>query len=273
MKNIEDIQYNLKRLEDMKQVTILNYLSQIDLDDNMHLYDTMIHLLVEGKLDDVFSSSVFQNMNMEEKKKLQMLARKYVSLCFFEGNPDYWTDSIEGISLRDYDFICMKIFDNYNYLLEIARDSGESVLEQMKRIQNTDIFSGKVMIDFLRNAFDDDQLLKESLNDICSKEGAYYELTDKEKAVLLFYPDGVLYTNNSQGEKEKQSVSKLKEYILERISSKRDLTSVSFSELADMLGEYNFEEIISDIYLDYLSNIISYKDEIQKRKHFMKEET
>ncbi len=269
MKSIDDIKVSTNRLEKLKQATIVNYLSDIDLDNDLDLYDTMIHLFIEGKLDDAFTSPIFQDMDVHDRAKLQSLVRKYASLCFFGGNPNYWTDSIEGVSLMDFDLICMKILDNYHFLLEVAKDGGEDTLRQLKKFQDTDLFSENVVIDYLRNTFDDDKLLKKVLIDMSKKDGNYRGLSDRQKAVLFLYPAGVLYKINQQDDKEEISIQYLKDEVVKRISSDSELSSMSMEEIAGILGDSNFEEIISDIYLDYTMDEISLMDELCKKKKML----
>ncbi len=265
MKKLDEIEVSAKRLENMKQATIVNYLSDIDLDNDLDLYDTMIHLFVDGTLDYAFYSPIFDKMNADDRKKLFKMVRKYISLCFFDGNPNYWTDSVEGISLLDSDFICMKILDNYHYLLELAKDGGEELLKQIKEFQLTDLFSNSVMIDYLRNTFDDDELLKKRLLDVCLEDESYQGLTSQQKAILFRYPVGVLYTVDDKNQKKLLTSDYLKNEIIKRISSSQDLTSMSLKDVVSILGNSNFEEIVSDIYLDSMVESISLLDN-QKKK-------
>ena len=247
----KDFKRSVERLENLKQGTILNSLESIDLDNEIDLYDTMIHLFAEGELDDYFSSETIENMDDDQKKKVHELARKYESLCFFAGNPDYWIDSIEGFSLNDLDFICMRIFDNYNFLLELIVDGDLEVLEELKSIQATDLFSDKVVIDYLRNVFNDDNFLKETLRDFENKDEEYSNLSALEKSLLLLNPEGVLYQNDSV--KERVSLQELKDKIaINSGLSEEKVKNISLVDLIDKIGVFKFQEILSKIYLDYL---------------------
>ena len=246
MSKKKDIRVSTKRLEQLKQATIINYLANIDLENDLDLYDAMIHLFIDGKLDDAFYSPMFDNMERSKKKELLELGRDYASLCFFGGNPSYWTDSIEGLSLKDYNLICMRILDNYNYMLEIARDGGVEALEQLKKIQNTKLFSDNVLIDYLRGVFDDDELLKQSIIDVSKKNGDYQGFNDIQKAILFVYPDGVLYEGEGE-QKRRIPVSELLKKIEEKMSSNYDDSDMPLSSFDNSL----FEEIIVDIYFDF----------------------
>lgn len=250
MSKKKDIRISTKRLEQLKQATIINYLAYIDLDNDLDLYDVMIHLFIDGKLDGAFYSPMFDNMEKRDKYDLLELGREYASLCFFGGNPSYWTDSIEGLSLKDYDLICMRLLDNFNYMLEIAKDGGVEALEQLKRFQNTQLFSDNIVIDYLRGIFDDDELLKQSIIDVSKKDGDYQNLTDIQKAFLFVYPDGVLFEENN-GEKKRLPASELWKKMEEKISSDSNYSLMIGSSLDSSLKNSIFEDLIADIYIDY----------------------
>lgn len=260
-----DIQVSAKRLEQLKQATIINYLAYIDLDNDLDLYDTMIHLFIDGKLDNAFYSPMFDNMERSKKMELLELGRKYASLCFFGGNPSYWTDSIEGLSLKDYDLICMKILDNFNYLLEIARDGGVEALEQLKRFQSTKLFSDNIVIDYLRGKFDNDELLKQAIIDVSKKDGDYQGFSDIQKAIMFVYPDGVLYEGEGD-EKKRLSISKLMEKVDDKISSNKSYSPMIFPSFNHSLKDSLFEEIITDIYMDYSLNDLNQSIEDDRGK-------
>lgn len=235
MENNSRVGESAKRLEQMKQATILNCLADIDLDSDLDLYDTMIHIFTEGKIDDAFYSPMFKDMDMPLKRELLDKGKKYLPLCFFGGSPDYWVDSIEGSSFEDPDLICGKILDNYNFILEVIKDYGEDILELLNRIQKTKMFSSNVLIDYLRNVFDDDDLLKEVLLEMTKKDGDYSDFTDSQKAILFMYPEGILFEENEDGDKKGR---------------------ISVLELNNKINDYtdfyvDFEDIISNIFIDY----------------------
>lgn len=244
----DNIKDSVKRLEDLKQATLVNYLSIIDLDNDIDLYDKMIHLFVEGNLDEAFYSPEIEEMDDLDRKKLQELVRKYISLCFFSGNPSYWTDSIEGVSLMNLDLICMRIFDNYNFLLKLANMGGEDALKQLSAFQKMESFSEKVLVDYLRNSFHDDTLLQSLLIDF-SKQDEFRGLTDKQKAIMFMFPDGVLIDKDNNSIKM-IDVDTLKQKIKKYSSSSKDFSSMTLKEIIDYLGEDTYNNIISEIYLD-----------------------
>lgn len=262
--NNDNIKDSVKRLEELKQATLVNYLSIIDLDNDVDLYDKMIQLFVKGKLDEAFYSPIFNKMDDSSRKKLQELVRKYDSLCFFLGNPSYWTDSIEGVSMMNLDLISMRIFDNYNFLLELANIGGEEVLKQLSSFQKMGLFSEKVLVDYLRNSFHDDTLLQSLLIDFSNQE-EFRELTDKQKAIMFMFPDGVLI-NKGDNSSKKIDVNTLKQKIKKYSSSLEDSSSMTLKEIIEYLGEETFSEVISEIYLDSIFDF----NEMNSNNYFIK---
>ena len=111
-----------KRLTNLKQATLIKYLDEINLDEDLDLYDKMISHFTMGDLDEEFSSSYLNDKTKEEKKELMQLVHKYGYLCFKDENYDYWADSILNIPLSDCDFLCSQLFDNFNFLVKICNE-------------------------------------------------------------------------------------------------------------------------------------------------------
>ena len=111
----KDEKLMVRRLEDLKQETILNYLDEVNLDHAMELYDCMINHLFKGDLDNAFDSKYLIGVDQEEAIEVFQLARRYKDLCFYMGDVEYWADSIEGVYLSDIDLVSMKLLDNYDF--------------------------------------------------------------------------------------------------------------------------------------------------------------
>ena len=121
----EKVQEATKRLEDMKQATLLNYLNNVDFDNKKSWFDEMISHFSKRQLNEYFYSSLFERMSKKEMEELLDLASEYVSLCFCEGDTSKWSDSVENVVSDDYDLICFKIFDNFNFLIDVAKSGGK----------------------------------------------------------------------------------------------------------------------------------------------------
>jgi len=190
----EKIQEATKRLEDMKQATLLNYLDDIDFNNNLSWFDEMMKHFYQGDLSQSYYSSLFEKMSKEEKEKLLNLTSEYISLCFTDGDVLKWRNSVENVVVDDYDLICLKIFDNFNFLIEVSKSGGREALDLLKSFQNYEGFSNGAVIESLRNTFVTDSVLISVLVRMAQKDSMYNLFTDQQKAVLCCYPEGTLYS-------------------------------------------------------------------------------
>ena len=225
----------VERLENLKQVTILDYLNEIDFDNKKSLYDVMMKHFFEGELDDVFIFSYLSNLEEKEKREIFELARKYQALCFYLGDFSYWADSIGGVYLSDYEFVSQKLLDHYDFLLGLIYDGGEQVLKMLMHFVETMSKKGSVL-DFLRNSFVNDEILKEIIIEMSREDGIYQRFSIEEKEVLCRYPEGVLYLENKDSI-EKVSVEEIQNKIQQEFDKTKDIT---------------FEEAVSSISYHYL---------------------
>lgn len=266
----KDVKESTKRLEDLKQAILVNYLDEINLDDNKSLYDEMMHHLVNGDLDDEFSSSVYDGMEIDDKKELQDLVRKYISLCFYDGDVSNWVDSIEHVPL-DYDFIALKLLDNYNFLLEIARDGGEKALKELKKFQKCEGYHESSVIDYLRNTFLSDAILRKVILSMSKKDSLYKVFTDNQRASLCRFPEGTLYTFDWENRKVRfSSPLVLALNINKRISGEefediQDKPDLLFETLLVSLRKTNeFDDAVLDMNAEYImSSLKTPKDVMQ----------
>lgn len=185
---------NAKRILRLKDATILRYSEEIDYDDELSLYDVMMEHFTNGELDKAFLTNVTKGMSKDEKKELFDMVRPYIGLCFAKGDVDYWLNSVENAALSDYEFIAASIFDNYNYLLELARDGGVDVLEQLVSLRENDDLHDQAVIQYLRESFVDDRALKVVLFAMSEPDSEYNMFSDEQKGTLLNYPEGTLYS-------------------------------------------------------------------------------
>ena len=189
----EKIDEGIKRLEKLKQETILRYTDEIDFDQDLSLYDVMISHFAKGDLDDAFDTSVCDGMTSQEKDKLFELTREFVGLCFSKGDVDYWLDSLEDTPVADYSLIAYSIFNSFDFLLGLAKEGGRDVLEQLVSLRASKDLRDVALVTYLSNTFIDDSVLSKVLLDM-SKEDSYYKIfTDEQKGILLNYPEGTLY--------------------------------------------------------------------------------
>ncbi len=278
----EEITDRVKRITKLEEETILRYSEEIDYDDNLSMYDVMIKHFALGDLDDVFLTDVTKNMSKDEAKKLFDLVRQYVSLCFAKGDVDYWVCSLENASAVDYQFIATSIFDNYDYLLELAKDGGEAVLKQLVALRENKDLQDAAVIQYLRDYFIDDRALKVVLMDMTEENSPYDIFSNEQKAILFTYPEGTLY---SFGEVDSSKVVKITSpYVLgsrlfndfhQYISSDLigDISSQNVDEVSKLLtnffsdDSFDFEEAAFDLsvrYRDYVAqNDMDFDSEVE----------
>ena len=253
----ESVKESTKRLEEMKKTTLLKFLDEIDFDDEISLYDVMIEHFTNGELDDSFYSPVFKGLADTDKKKLTSLAHEYLPLCFYQGNYEYWLDSVEGLSINDFDLIALKILDNYSFLLGIAKDGGKEALEQMRKFQDCDGYSDCSVVEYLRNTFASDEILRAVILEMSKEDSQYNVFTDEQKASLCSFPEGTLYFFDGNSGIKFSSPIFLALEINQRITgenldSKEKSADILFKELADALRkEPSFNEVVTDMSFDY----------------------
>lgn len=225
----------IKQLNNFKDAMIINNLAELDLDNSLEFYNSMLKNVFDGSFDDIFISDNFDDIDNDEKFEILDLARKYQFLCFYLGEFDNWADSIEGVSLSDLDLISMKLFENYDFLIRIAKNGKEEALKFLTSFQGTELFQKGSIIALLRNMFYDDDILEDIIVDMANKNGSYKEFSDKQKLVLCNYPEGILY------EVESKKVNRIPVGSL--ISSiGEDLKDIELND---------FKEKIEDIYTKY----------------------
>ena len=245
----------IQRLEKLKQVVILNYLDTIDFDKTKDFYDLIMKSLFQGDFDYIFLSKNLVGIDIEERTEIFQLARKYKSLCFYLGDFNHWADSIGGEYLADLDLVGMKLLDNYDFLLGLAKDGGEDLLKQLLAFQDSPMAREGSVIDFLRNCFENDSLLKEILFEFTNENGLFQAFSDEQKRILCTYPEGVLYTVE---EGEIQVVSR--EKLIENLQRESILMGMGDSSVSDFDFSMNaepFENIVLNVMTNYQNTRLS----------------
>lgn len=190
----EKMEEGIKRLEQLKQETIIRFAEEIDFEHELSLYDVMMTHFVAGDLDYAFTCDVTEGMDKKDVKKLFELAREFQGLCFSKGESDYWLDSVENFPIHDYSIIAYSIFDSFEYLLTLAKDRGRDVLELLVSLRASEDLRDVAMIEYLRTTFVDDKALTAVLFDMSEKQSFYNIFTDEQRGILLNYPEGTLYS-------------------------------------------------------------------------------
>ncbi len=240
---MEDIR--IKRLEELKNAMLMNNLSEANLDNLFELYDSMLYKTFSGEFNDIFLSEYLDDSNRNEVLEL---ASKYNSSCFYLGEFENWIDSIEGVSLSDLDLVSVKLLDNYDYLIRLAKNGGVDTLKFLAKFEGSPMFKRGAIIALLRNSFYNDDVLEEVLIEMGKPEGNYKDFNDKQKIVLCNYPEGVLYEVNDNKEVNIISSNNLKKSIIKSYLGTEEDYDISTIDLSV------FEQIVASIYTDYYEN-------------------
>lgn len=230
-----------KRFEDLKNATILKYLDSVELDnESMDLCDKIIHHFCNGELDNEFYSSLLAILSEEERKEILKLVHEYLDLCFYDGNSEYWIDSVEGIPLKDAQFICLKILDNINFLVRIALSGGRRALEFLRIFSDKEYYSDSSVIEYLRNSFRYDDVLENIILEMSKEDSSYNVFDEQQKAILCGSPQGVLFFEDDTEVKYSNPA-----LLATRISNILD------GEEDDLYAFNDFSDVINLLYLDY----------------------
>lgn len=190
-----------KDFQKVKEYVIHNFGYDDTEDYSFAICDSMISHLVEGELDDILPSSAFYFMSSDKKKKILALAHQYQDLCFYDGDSVNWLDSVEEISKIGDEVAVFRIFQNFDFLIQLAAECGENSLKQLSKFRNYDGYMDSSVIEFLRVTFGDDLLLTQTLKYMTSPDSMYSIFTDSQKADLLTYPEGTVYFYGEDGPK------------------------------------------------------------------------
>ena len=82
MVEIEDVTRKVHSLEKLKDTVIINYLSDVNLDNEIDIYDKLVKHFFNGDLDNYYDNSLFDNVSYDSKIDILNNVRKYSYLCF-----------------------------------------------------------------------------------------------------------------------------------------------------------------------------------------------
>ena len=245
------MEQSINRLNILKDLVLEKYPEDIDTlnedcdEFNLELCDSVVSHLDE--FSDSFLSDSLNDMNDNDKRDLFHLVHYYKSLLFYQGDITYWPDSSEGV-LGNTDYVCMRILDNFDFLLSIAKKGGEDVLKEILKLQSTSYLNKKILIDYLRKIVNDDDLLQLFLLELSKTNGNYNPLSISLKAVLCLYPEEVIFSR-----KTGNSVLISPEELISRINK---VSNYSFHNFTDLMDKFHsnveeFKKLITTISLEY----------------------
>ena len=243
-----DNNINMIRLEKLKNATIMNYYTDINPDYDMDLYDKMFEHLIKGDFDDEVLAPCLEGVDYQERKNIFRLAKRYHGLCFFEGVYHYWTDSIEGIGVLDLDYLSQRILSNYDFLIRIAKDGGESTLKFISAFKQTKMSTKSAVVDYLRNSFKDDLALEKVLLSF-PYDQQYSRLDNDSRDALFTYPLGTIYRYiGEDNDIRLLSGEELFDILVKNNDYISDLNVNSLEELIELIGYDKFRNLIREVY-------------------------
>ena len=242
----------LQRLEEIKLKMIQRCLSEINTDSKYDTYDAMLYeTFISGKFDDAFLSDNLKDLDRDKRDEVMALARKYNSLCFYRGEFDNWADSIEGVTKSDYDLISIKLLDNFDYLMRLAKSGGEDVFKLLDKCRISDNFQKSAVISKLRPGISEeenskgyDDILETILVEMSKSDGLYKDFSDTQKVIMLDNLDGVIYRKTEDKQYELLPVDELKKRIIEEYGEDEGYP-------VKAVDSETFSYIIGDIYSSY----------------------
>lgn len=189
--NIRD--YN-RKMDKLIQYVILNYSQDIDFNNEIELYDRLMYLLVNGSLNKELESEYFDKLDIDEEKKVFSLVKQYSVLCFKNKVFYNWKKSCQAVLSTDYRYICIKIIDNYDFLINLTINGGEKALRLLDNFSIYDIYRDSSIIEILRNNYESDDILMKIIMDMSSDNSKYNIFSIEQKALLCYFGPEVLYS-------------------------------------------------------------------------------
>ena len=236
----------IERLEELKKATIRNHLAELDLDNILDFYDTLLENTFSGEFDDVFLSENLDDLSQENRKEVLELSRKYKSLCLYN---DDWPDSVGGVTSSDPELIAIKLLDSYDFLIKLAKNGGEEVLKFLYKFNSINMSDEGSIIATLRYKFCSDEVLEKILMEMPVFNGDYNDYRDSQKIILCNYPDGLLYKVDESGSVIMTPKEELKKMISMELIGDEDL---SFN--IRKVDRAEFEEAVINIHARYFGD-------------------
>ena len=203
---------------------IINCCETIDVNSPVDISQAIISNLLNGNLDNDFYSKELDGV--EDKSSIHNLARKYHSLCFFQGNDKYWRDSVEGVTCQDLDTVVTKLLDNYNFLIKIAI-TNPSIFTFLTEVQDRRIIKDSSVIDYLRNRYQNDDILLMVLGKMADKNSVFRDYSIDKRTILCSNPSAIIRDNKLMND----------EYIKNKFDS-----NLSLEDFSDKVFEMSLQD-------------------------------
>ena len=194
MAYIEDVTRKVHSLEILKSTVINNYLSDLDLDNELDIYDKVVRHFFSGDLDNYYDNKLFDNVSYDSKVDILNTVRKYSYLCFYNKNIDNWLDSADSIPIEDYNLITYQLIDNFDFLIRLYLYGGEDSLKLLDDYSNSNFPDANLSaVEDVKRNFVTDEILFSTVKELSSSNSYYDIFTKNEKNALIRYAEGTIY--------------------------------------------------------------------------------
>lgn len=258
----DDILRKIKNIDNLKQFVLNKYLEELNLDEEIDLYDTLVKHFFSSDLDSIYDNSIFDNIDRNSKKNILDEIHNYQDLCFYDGKCECWMESCDAISVVDYDLIVYQLLDNFDFLLRLYLVGGKKSLNLLRDFNDSKYRDKNLSCveDIRRNFVTDEVLFK--VFDTMSNENTLFDVfTKNEKNTLLEYPEGILYFFGDDSIKITNPLFLSLEIYYRMngktydINGRDDFLKVSSSLTGFFLNEDNFDNTIMDMFYEYQDKI------------------
>ncbi len=267
---MENIDKKRKRVEILIDYIIKTSFADIDIKNDDDRYDNMYNILdtlitkvcdsriKDNSIDDLFLTDKLDGMNEFERKEVFTLARKYSSLCFFQGDIANWIDSPMGFPASKSEDICKDILDDYDYLIEITRDGKEDSLRFLLELQNSDISNEGPVISVLRSKYKASEFLKNIIVEMSNVDGKYKDFSLEQKVILFTNAEGVLYKQDGSNDVEIIDPLDIESEIVKYCIGEID-NSLIQKDIMKSIDNETFRKAVEEINNSYLEEKYGYK--------------
>ncbi len=260
MDNINEITRKVKSLETLKQYILKNYLEEINLDEELDLYNNLIKHFFLGHLDSVYDNELFDNMDIKTKSNILNIVHEYQNLCFYKDNYEYWLDSVDGVSIDDYNLIVYQLLDNFDFLIKLYLTGGQNSLELLNNFSNSKYRNEQLsVVEDVRRNFVSDEVLYNVFYNMSKENSDFSVFTKEEKNTLLEFAEGTLYLYSKDSVKIIDSIYLILEIYYRmngssyNINNKDDFSKVIGKIQGFFKNDDNFDMTIMNMYYEYQS--------------------
>ncbi len=253
---------DFKIVKKLKDIVLLRYLDEVDLDSPSSIYEVLLRHLFSGDLDNEYTNEYLEKLSDEDKKTVLRDCEKYSHLCLIYNDYSKFDESVNSY-VNDGDLILLKILENFDFIFKIYMIN-KDILEELSKYENNLEVNRYSVIEVLREDFSDDNILIDCLNRMVI-ENKYYDMFSCERRSVLYdYPLGLLYIKDRNTYKSLPIID-VATFIYNYVA-KDDITSDEVKDnplLVTQISKFvngdlfDFKETIRKISDDYYTSTIN----------------